>query len=193
MATSVLPSPVFISAMSPSWSTIAPISCTSKGRMSDGAPGSLAHGRVCLEDEVVELLAVLQPLPELGRLAGELLVGEALEVRLERRDVGGLLGESLEAAALAHAEEALERSVVLRHQREMSRVGIEVRVSVRAGRPLASSRRTFARPGRRTRRSARAPRLLELRRRRGRRPSRRQRPRSSDVHAAARRRARRRR
>ena len=33
MATSVFPSPVFISAMSPSWSTIAPITWTSNGRM----------------------------------------------------------------------------------------------------------------------------------------------------------------
>ncbi len=33
MATSVFPSPVFISAMSPSWSTIAPITWTSKWRI----------------------------------------------------------------------------------------------------------------------------------------------------------------
>ncbi len=33
MATRVLPSPVFISAILPSWSTLPPMSCTSKWRM----------------------------------------------------------------------------------------------------------------------------------------------------------------
>ena len=44
----------------------------------------LADGRERLEDELVEALAVLEPLPELGRLALELGVGELLELGLER-------------------------------------------------------------------------------------------------------------
>ena len=46
------------------------------------------------------MLAVLEPLPELDRLRGELGVAELLVVGLERADVGRLLGEPLERGAL---------------------------------------------------------------------------------------------
>ena len=68
----------------------------------------LAHGRVGLEDEVFERLPVLEPLLELGGLPAELVVGERLEVGLERADVRGLLGKALDAAPLADAQDALE-------------------------------------------------------------------------------------
>ena len=74
----------------------------------DRAPERLAHRGVRLEDELLERLAVLDPLLELGGLAGELVVRELLEVGLERADVRGLLAEALEPAALADAEDALE-------------------------------------------------------------------------------------
>ena len=73
-----------------------------------GALTGLADGRERLEDELVEGLAVLEPLPELGRLALEVGGGQLLEVGLERRDVRGLLLQPLEPAALADAQDLLE-------------------------------------------------------------------------------------
>src|SRR4026209_1711032 len=120
VATSVFPSPVFISAMSPSWSTIAPMSWTSNGRSPRARFPGARTGRNRLEDELVELLAVLEPLLELGGLPLELLVRKRLEAGLERGDVVRLFGELLEAPALADPQEFLECSVVLGHQ--LSRV-----------------------------------------------------------------------
>src|SRR5262245_41912876 len=74
----------------------------------DRAPERLADGGVRVEEEVLERLAVLEPLLELGGLAAELVVGQLLEVGLERADVRGLLGEALDAAPLAHAKDLLE-------------------------------------------------------------------------------------
>ncbi len=68
----------------------------------------LAYRGERLEEDVVELLAVLEPLAELGRFRAQLVVRERLEVRLERPDVCRLLSEPLEPAALAHAEEVVE-------------------------------------------------------------------------------------
>src|SRR5205823_2203892 len=64
----------------------------------------LTHGCERLEDEVVERLAVLEPLPELGRLGLQLLVGKGLELWLEGGDVGGLLLQALEPTAFADAQ-----------------------------------------------------------------------------------------
>ncbi len=61
-----------------------------------------------LEEELLERLSVLEPLPELRGLVPELLVGELLELRLDRGDVGRLLGKPLHTAALADAEDLLE-------------------------------------------------------------------------------------
>ena len=77
------------------------------------AQARLADGGERLEEEILERLAVLQALPELGRLAAQLVVGELLEVGLERRDVGGLLGEPLDSPALAGAQYFLETAEVL--------------------------------------------------------------------------------
>ena len=68
----------------------------------------LAHGGERLEEELFELLAVLEPLPELDGLGAQLFVGELLELRLERGDVGRLLGQALHAPALAEAKGLLE-------------------------------------------------------------------------------------
>ena len=76
------------------------------------APARLAHGRERLEEELVERLAVREPLAELGRLRAQLVVRERLEVRLERRDVVGLLLEPLQAPPLAEAKDLLELAEV---------------------------------------------------------------------------------
>src|SRR5262249_50044170 len=76
-------------------------------------PG-LADGCERLEEHVLERLAVLVALPELGRLAAELVVGELLELGLERRDVLGLVPQRLEPASFARAEDLLEGPVILR-------------------------------------------------------------------------------
>ena len=68
----------------------------------------LADGGERLVEDLVERLAVLDPLLELGGLRAELVVRERLEVGLERGDVRGLLGEALEAASLADPQDLLE-------------------------------------------------------------------------------------
>ena len=68
----------------------------------------LAHGSERLVEDVVERLAVRDPLLELGGLREQLGVGQILEIGLERGDVRGLLRKALEAAALAETEDLLE-------------------------------------------------------------------------------------
>ena len=79
----------------------------------DRPPERLADGRVGLEDQVLERLAVLEALLELGGLPAELVVRELLEVGLERPDVRGLLGEPLETASFAEAQDLLETTVAV--------------------------------------------------------------------------------
>ena len=69
-----------------------------------------------LEEDLVERLAVLEPLPELGGLAAELVVGELLELRLEGADVLRLLREALAAPSLAEAQDLLETAVFAGHE-----------------------------------------------------------------------------
>ena len=76
----------------------------------------LAHGRIRLEEDLLERLAVLDALLELGGLAAQLVVRERLELGLERADVGRLLGEPLDPPALADAQDLLERAEVLGHR-----------------------------------------------------------------------------
>ena len=68
------------------------------------AESRLTDGRERLEEEVVQLLAVCEPLPELDGLRLQLLVGERLELGFERGDIGRLLLDALHPAALAEAE-----------------------------------------------------------------------------------------
>ena len=83
------------------------------------ADARLANGRERLEQQLVERLAVVEPLPELGGLGTKLGVGKPLELGLERRDVRRLLLQALQALALAEAEEPLE-SVVPGHGHRVS-------------------------------------------------------------------------
>src|SRR3989442_3731757 len=75
----------------------------------------LPNGGEGLEEELLQGFPLLEPLLELRRLGPELLVGESLELGLDRRDVGRLLGEPLHAAALADAEDLLEGAELLGH------------------------------------------------------------------------------
>ena len=72
------------------------------------APARLADGCVGVEEELVERLAVLEPLAEPGGRAAQLLVGERLQLGLERGDVVRLLREPLQAAPFADAQDLLE-------------------------------------------------------------------------------------
>src|SRR5918995_295066 len=81
----------------------------------DRAPEGLPDRRKGLEEELLERLSALQALLELPGLAGERLVGELLELGLERPDVGGLIGQPLEAPSFAEAEDLLEGTQVLGH------------------------------------------------------------------------------
>ncbi len=80
----------------------------------DRPPERLPDRRVRLEDDLLQRLAVLDPLLELHGLRRELVVGERLEVRLEGSDVRRLLLQALEPASLAHAQDALEPPADLR-------------------------------------------------------------------------------
>ena len=71
VATRVLPSPVAISAIVPSCSTMPPMSCTSKWRIRTRATRRLAARGEGLGQEVVELLAAGEPLAELVGLGAE--------------------------------------------------------------------------------------------------------------------------
>ena len=61
-----------------------------------------------LDGDVVELGAVGESLPELVRLGPEVVVGQLLDLRLERVDVGDHALEGLELLALAGAEDSIE-------------------------------------------------------------------------------------
>src|SRR6266540_3470675 len=80
------------------------------------AQARLPDGGERLEEQVLERLAVLQSLPELGRLGAQLLVGERLDLRFERGDVGRLLLQALEPPAFADAQDLLEGAELLGHR-----------------------------------------------------------------------------
>ena len=62
--------------MSPSWRTIPPIICTSKIRWSDSRRRASRTAANASKSRSSSGLAVLEPLPELGRLRPQLVVGE---------------------------------------------------------------------------------------------------------------------
>ena len=68
----------------------------------------LAHGSERLVEDVVERLAVRDPLLELGGLREQLGVVQIHEIGLERGDVCGLLRKALEAASLTETQDLLE-------------------------------------------------------------------------------------
>ena len=68
------------------------------------AQARLAYRRIGLEEQVVEGLAVLEPLPELDRLRAQLVVRERPELGLERGDVGGLLWPGASCAGPRRSE-----------------------------------------------------------------------------------------
>ena len=131
------------------------------------AHARLADGRVGLEEEVVELLAVVEPLAELGGLRAQLGVGERLELGLERRDVRSLLLHALGAAALAEAEDPVEAFGTGHGYRVSAAVGapaVSPRTTAGRPRPPRSRRRSVARASRA--RAARVPGSSRIRARR---------------------------
>ena len=86
---------------------------------------------------------------ELGRLGGELRVGELLEVGLERGDVGRLLGEPLHPPAFADAQDLLEAAEILSCHRVQgslnARAATDPDLPEVAVEPLSPGRRTTRR------------------------------------------------
>ena len=87
VATSVLPSPVLISAMRPECSTAPADQLHVVVPLADRAPRSLAHGGERLGQQVVERLAGQRAAAELGGLVAQRLVGQRLVLGLERVDL----------------------------------------------------------------------------------------------------------
>jgi hypothetical protein len=111
--------------------------------------GRFANGRECLEDQVVDRLAVVDPLPELRGLAGELGIGERLEIGLERGDVVGLVTQALEPPAFAEAKGFLDVRE-LRHSGYRVSIRFRVALSVYSGRTRTSQRSPSTRTARTT-------------------------------------------
>ena len=82
-----------------------------EGPLAEPALRSLAHGCEGLEEDLLERLAVLDALLELGRLAAQVVVRELLEVGLQARDVLSLAAQALETPAFADAQDLFEPSV----------------------------------------------------------------------------------
>ena len=82
--------------------------CTSKWRWPMVRCGRLAGDGERLDGDVVEVGAVGEPLAELGGLGPQLLVGQSLQLRLERVDVGHHALQRLQLLALTGAEDAIE-------------------------------------------------------------------------------------
>ena len=78
--------------------------------LADHAVGGLAHDRERLDQDVVERGAVGQPLTELGRLALQLVVGQASHVVAMGVDVGDDRLEGLDLLAFSRAEDAIENA-----------------------------------------------------------------------------------
>ena len=68
--------------------------------------GRLAHRGEGLDQQVVQRLAFGQPLAELGRLGAQRLVGELLELRLERIDLRHRLVEAFDDPVIGRPEQA---------------------------------------------------------------------------------------
>ena len=78
--------------------------------LADHAGGRLAHHRERLDEEVVDVGAVVEPLPELVGLGFECVVGQRLDLGTQRVDVGNDSFEGLDLLAFSGAEDAIENS-----------------------------------------------------------------------------------
>ena len=90
-----------------------PISWTSKSRCPDSRLRASRTAANASKRSSSSVSPFSMPLLELGGLRAQLVVRERLELGLERGDVGGLLGEPLEAPALADAQDLLEATEAL--------------------------------------------------------------------------------
>ncbi len=86
MATSVLPSPVFISAIRPSYKHLAAHDLHVEVAHAKRAFARLAHDRKYFGKHIVEQLALFQTCAELHGLTAQLLVGKGLHLRFEGID-----------------------------------------------------------------------------------------------------------
>jgi hypothetical protein len=107
VATSVLPSPVRISAIFP-WCSAMPPPSARRSAHAEHAARGLAHHREGFGQDRVELLACGNALLQLRGLRLQLGVGELLERGLERVDGDDRPAEFLEKAVVAAAEDGLE-------------------------------------------------------------------------------------
>jgi hypothetical protein len=78
--------------------------------LAEHTPRRLADDRVGLDEEVVEGLAILEPLLELHRLVGELVVAEPLQVGFEGSDEGHQVGQPPHLLAFAGAQNLREHA-----------------------------------------------------------------------------------
>ena len=101
VAVSVLPSPVFISAIAPPCSTMPPIIWTSKWRIPIVRRDDLADDREGLGQQVVERLAVAGALAQRVGVRAQLVVVEQLELGLPGVDALDALRVLLELLAFA--------------------------------------------------------------------------------------------
>ena len=74
--------------------------------LSDDAGGCFADDGECLDQEVVDVLAVVESLAELGGLRPQGIIGEHRRLGLDRVDVGDDGLEGLDLLALAAAEDS---------------------------------------------------------------------------------------
>ena len=73
--------------------------------LAEGALGRLAHGGKGLDQQVVELGAVVEALAETGGAGGQRLVGEGFQARLELVDLLDIIAEGLDVPVIGGAEQ----------------------------------------------------------------------------------------
>src|SRR4029077_12584429 len=74
------------------------------------ALGGLADGGERLGQQLVEILARVEALAELDRVGGQLVVGQRLELRLQRVHVDHALLQPFQGAALAGPQDLVEHA-----------------------------------------------------------------------------------
>ena len=115
VAVSVLPSPVFISAIAPVVQDHAADQLHVVVALADRAPRRLAGQGKGLGQQIVERLAARGALAQLVGLLAQLLIVEQLHLRLDRVDRLGALLVTLEFAPLADAQRARDHVPGVRH------------------------------------------------------------------------------